>query len=110
MQVEHLNILVLDDDLPQAMPCSVQNNCMVETDKRDHAALFRCQLGTTGIAKHVIDTGDAPPVKLPPCPIPFHFTEQVQNQLKDTMKEGIIRPNKSPWVLQLSMSQRAMEK
>ena len=64
---------------------------------KEHAALFRCQLGRTNVAKHVIDTGDAPPVKLPSCPILFHYAEQVQSQLKDMAKEGTIKPSNSPW-------------
>ena len=107
--VEHLSTLIPDDDLPQAMPFSVKDSCKVEIDMpqnylkalesvlKDHEALFRCQLGKTNVAKHVIDTGDAPPVKLPSRPIPFHYTEQVQSQLKDMVKEGIIRPSNSPW-------------
>ena len=41
---------------------------------KEHERLFRRQLGSTGIVEHVINTGDAPPVKVPPCPIPLHFT------------------------------------
>ena len=48
-------------------------------------------------ASHVIDTGDASPVRVPPRPIPFHYTEKVQAQLKDMAKEGIIKPRNSPW-------------
>ena len=104
-----LNMLILDDDVPQAVPCSVKDNPQVELDMpqnypealqsvlREHAALFRCQLGRTHITKHVIETGEATPVKLSPRPIPFHYTEQVQSQLKDMAKEGIIRPSNSPW-------------
>ena len=41
---------------------------------KEHERLFRRLLGSTGIVEHVIDTGDAPPVKVPPCSIPLHFT------------------------------------
>ena len=34
---------------------------------------------------------------MPPCPIPFHFTDQVYKQLYEMAKEGIIRPVSSPW-------------
>ena len=108
-QDEYLNMLILDDDIPQAMPCAIKESHQVELDMpqnyhkslkpilKDHAALFRCQLGRTNVAKHVIETGNAPPVRLPSCPIPFHYTKQVQSQLKDMAKEGIIRPSNSPW-------------
>ena len=48
-------------------------------------------------AEHFTDTGNATPVKVPPHPIPFHYTEQVIKQLKDMAEEGIIRPSNSPW-------------
>jgi len=107
--MESLNVLVLDDDLPQAVPCPVQRSSQVNIDMpenyhpalesvlKDHKALFSCQLGKTNVARHVIDTGDSHPVKLPPRPIPFHYTEQVHNQLQEMAKEGIIRQSNSPW-------------
>jgi len=30
MQTEHLNVLVLDDDLPQAVPCPVQQSSHID--------------------------------------------------------------------------------
>ena len=66
MQTEHLNMLVLDDDLPQAVPCPAQQSSQIDTDMpdnyhqalgpvlKDHEALFRCQLGKTNVANHVI--------------------------------------------------------
>ena len=121
LQAECLSMLVLDDDLPQAMPSTVQQSSQIYIDVpqnyhkslesvlRDHAALFRRQLGKTNIARHVIETGDAHPVKLPSRHIPFHYTERVYNQLQEMAKEGIIRPSNSPWcVLQLYMSQKVM--
>ena len=121
-QKKFLNMLVLDDDIPQAVPCSVKNNQQMELDMpqkfqkalesvlNDHAALFRCQLGKTNVTKHVIDTGDATPVKVPPRPIPFHYSEQVQRQLKDMAEEGIIRPSNSPWRAPAVYVPKIMEK
>ena len=43
-----------------------------------------------------VDTGDATSVKLPPRPIPFHYSDQVQRQLKNMAEEGIIRHSNSP--------------
>jgi len=45
----------------------------------------------------VIETGDANPVKVPPCPIPFHYVDKVHNQIWEMAQEGIIRPSNSPW-------------
>jgi len=49
------------------------------------------------VTYHVIDTGDATPIKVPPCPIPFHYVDKVHNQLREMAQEGIIRPSNSPW-------------
>jgi len=53
-------------------------------------------IGRTTARQHIIDTGDAQPVKVPPTPIPFHLVDQVQCQLKDMVQEGVIRPSSSP--------------
>jgi len=45
----------------------------------------------------MIDTGDATPMKVPPCPIPFHYVEKVHSQFWEMAQEGIIRPSNSPW-------------
>jgi len=61
-------MLVLDDDLLQAVPCPVPQSSQADTDMsknyhptlesvvRNHKALFSCQLGKTNVARHVIDT------------------------------------------------------
>ena len=51
-------------------------------------------LGRTNVAQHVIHTGDTTPVKLPPCPIPFLYSERVQSLLKDMIE---VRLSNSPW-------------
>jgi len=108
-QTESLNMLVLDDDLLQAVPCPIPQSSQTDADMpenyhpalesvlRNHKALFSCQLGKTNVARHVIDTGDSNPVKSPLRSIPFHYTEQVHNQLQEMAKEGIIIPSNSPW-------------
>jgi len=63
----------------------------------DHKVLFSTQLGQTSVTNHVIDIGDATPVKVPPQPIPFHYVEKVNSQLQEMAPEGIIRPSNSSW-------------
>ena len=41
--------------------------------------------------------GDAPPVKIPPRPIPCQYQDCVQNQLQEMAIDGIIRLSNSPW-------------
>ena len=63
MEIEHLNVLVLVNDLPQLSP--VQYNRTLRLPLvyyhpdfasllKDHVAMFRCQLGKADIARHVI--------------------------------------------------------
>ena len=75
----------------------------------DHKLLFSEHLGKTDVTNHVIDTGNATPIRVPPCPIPFYYVEKVHNQLQEVAQEGIIRPSNSPSVHQQFMSQRATE-
>ena len=82
----------------------------LESVLNDHAALFRCRLGKPNVIKHVIGTDDATPVKVPPHSIPFHYSEQVQKQLKDMAEEGIIRPSNSPWQAPAVYLPKIMEK
>ena len=62
-------MLILDDDLPQAVPCPIQQSSQVAVHMptnfhpdlasvlKDHETLFRCPLGKTDVARHVINTG-----------------------------------------------------
>lgn len=66
---------------------------------QDHEQLFKQELGKTNITKHVIDMGDARPVKVQSCPIYFHYADRVHEQLQEMAEEGIIQPINSPWCL-----------
>ena len=100
---------ILDDECPQAMPFNTRETDSEEFDMptkyhpalgsvlQEYQKLFKTQLGQTHITEHVIDTGDASPVKVPPRPIPFHYQDRVYAQLQDMAREGIIRPSSSPW-------------
>ena len=98
-------MLVLNEDCPQAIPFMDYTAGRIELDMptdrhpvlssvlKEHEKVFRRQLGSTDIVEHVIDTGDAPPVKVPPCPIALHFTTgtvSVNNYRNLMAKEGII--------------------
>ena len=50
---------------------------------QDNAMIFRKDLGRTTVTEHVIETGEASPVKVPARPIPFHYLEHVHNQLQE---------------------------
>ena len=100
-------MLVIDSDLPQAIPSKTN---MSETDHdmptdyhpllefalQEHRAIFRKKLRHTSVAEHVIETGDSVPVKVPARPIPCHFKECVHTQLQEMADVGIIQPSNSP--------------
>ena len=69
----------------------------LESTLKQHSSIFQKRLGQTNITKHVIDTGNSPPIKVPPRPIPFHYVDRVQAQLQEMANEGIIQPSNSPW-------------
>ena len=48
-------------------------------------------------AEHVIDTGTAKPVKLPPYRLPYAYRDQVQKELKEMVKDGIATTSNSEW-------------
>ena len=99
--------LIVDDKLPQALPSKSMGPSITNLPEITHPAiaqiieeyklLFSPQIGRINIMHHNIDTGDASPVKVPPCHIPFHYVDRVQKQLTDMVHEGIIRPSSSPW-------------
>ena len=95
-RTEKCNPLIVDEDLPQALPSKCTNHLHFDIPENAHPALqevltdfkelFSPQIGCTTITQHHIDTGNAQPVKVPPRPIPFHFVDQVQLQLKDMVQ------------------------
>lgn len=106
-RTEICNALVIDDELPQALPSKGTSPNQLDLPSDVHPALeqvieeykvlFSQHPRQTHVTQHIIDTGNALPVKVPPRPIPFHLVDQVQQQLKDMAQEGIIKPSSSPW-------------
>ena len=54
-------------------------------------------LGLTNITQHVIETGDARPIKQPPRRVPMAFTGEDKGAIEKLWKQGSIRPSTSPW-------------
>jgi len=75
-RTETCNPLIVDEDLPQALPSKCTSHCHFDCPDNTHPALhaiideykelFSSQLGRTTVTQHIIDTGDAQPVKVPP--------------------------------------------
>ena len=99
------HLITVDDDCPQAIPNYNPNTVDMPSDVHpslkpaleEFNDLLSQQLGRTNVTEHMIDTGDALPIKIPPRQIPFHYVDKVHAQLEDMAKEGIIRHSASPW-------------
>ena len=109
-ELKSCGIVTIDDDCPQAIPVkradkndSIQFEMPTDVHPELEAViqefeeLFSKQLGQTNVTRHVIDTGEATPIKVPPRQIPFHYAERIHAQLEDMAKEGIICRSTSPW-------------
>ncbi len=69
----------------------------------DIISLHSDDLGKTGVVKHSIYTGDAPPIKQPVRCLPFHQKKLVESMLDNMHGRGIIEPSSSPWSAQIVM-------
>lgn len=48
--------------------------------------------------QHVIDTGDARPIKVRPCCLPLARLTAVEKELEHMLQAGIVESSESPWV------------
>ena len=56
-----------------------------------------CDLGLTKLAEHVIDTGDAKPIKQHPRRVPMAYAGEYKKAVEKLLKQGSVRPSSSPW-------------
>ena len=63
----------------------------------EFSELFTTKPGKTTAEYHFIPTTGCP-VKVPPRRIPAHYREEVEQQLQDMIKQGIIQESSSPWM------------
>ena len=49
------------------------------------------------MTEHKVDTGEAPPIRSPPYRIPQSLLKTVNDELRQMLELGIVRPSKSPW-------------
>ena len=51
----------------------------------------------TSVTEHKVDTGEASPIRSPPYRIPQSLLKTVNDELRQMLELGIVRPSKSPW-------------
>jgi len=54
-------------------------------------------LGRTNLIKHTVKTGNAAPIRVPPRRLPFQLRQEIDIQVDDMLKKGVIEPSVSPW-------------
>ena len=64
---------------------------------RDVFAFTDDQLGKTSLVQHVIDTGDELPIKQRPYRTSPQCKQEIDRQVEDMLRKGIIRESVSPW-------------
>ena len=55
------------------------------------------KLGQTSVVKHKINTGESPPIRLPPRRLPLTKREQIKEELDKMLQAGVIKPSNSEW-------------
>ena len=64
---------------------------------RDVFAFPGDQLGRTSLVQHVIDTGDAMPIKQRPYRASPYVKKEIDRQVDEVLENGIIQESVSPW-------------
>lgn len=80
---------------------------MKETEKtalvsvlQQHATAFANhpkKVGTTDLVQHRIDTGNTPPIHVPPYRLGPHIDGKIQEMVQDMVADGVIIESASPW-------------
>ena len=54
-------------------------------------------LGSTGVAKHDIETTSSQPIRQAPRRLPLHHANEVREHVEQLLAEGLVDPSNSPW-------------
>ncbi|KRX37856.1 Retrovirus-related Pol polyprotein from transposon 17.6 [Trichinella murrelli] len=80
--------------------------CSALSNRAQHSILRKCgkaisrgeaDLGRTSLVKHLIETGGAQPVMLPPRRLPQTQREVVDRLIREMLHAGVIKPASGPW-------------
>jgi hypothetical protein len=87
-----------------------QDRRILEPVLQKHCHLFygigSTDIGCTSRVQHVIETGDARPIKKNPYRIPHTLKPLVDEQIDEMLEKGIIEPSISPWSSSIVLVQK----
>ena len=66
-----------------------------------------CDIGSTDLVTHHIDTGNSKPIKTYPYRIPLAKRKVAEDEIKKMAENGIIEPASSPWLSPIQMVSKA---
>ena len=76
------------------------------TEYQDVFSINDKDLGKTDLGEHVIETGDAKPLKQPFRRVPLAFENEEKKALDKMLEQGIARPSNSPWSSPLLLTKK----
>jgi len=95
---EHLQEL-FDETVERSKLSSANQRYLAEVLRRNSSAFATgpMDIGFCDAIQHDIETGDAKPIKQPPCRPPLAARDEEDKQLDEMLETGINEPSYSPW-------------
>jgi len=86
-------------EIPIGTELDEQQAKMIEdiVNRYDHIFSFEGELGDCNVLEYDIDTGDSKPIHSASYRHSPKVREQVQKQIDEWLRDGVIRPSSSPW-------------
>ena len=109
---KELERLPFELNIGDALLTRKQQACLIDViyDHTEVFSLFDGDLGFCDVLKHSIPTTTDKPVYLPHRQIPVQLQSEVRKCLDNWLKQGIIRPSKSPYASQVVIVHKKLVK
>ena len=99
--VHRLVVAAIDDPQPKVRlhgdALSPQERKQMSNVLKTWESVLSNSPGNTSVLLHDVDTGQAPPVRIPPYQLPDVWREQVKEEVAGLLEQGIIQHSTSPW-------------